>query len=136
MSEHGRFNKQLTAYALGELSEAPACQVKAHLGECASCRKEMRRIEALLECAEQMSQSSADEDAVVSAGELLGAVIENAKTAKQPGGRSMSPAQVWRTIMKSKTTKLAAAAVIIVAVLISINQLGVTSLPLCRHTPL
>jgi len=46
------------------------------------------------------------------------------KSTKNGSKVSRPAISIWRTIMKSRITKLAAAAVIIVAVLIGINQLG------------
>ncbi len=46
------------------------------------------------------------------------------KLAEQLSGQRPREQKIWRIIMKSKITKLAAAAVIIVAVIICINQFG------------
>jgi hypothetical protein len=121
MGKHENINELLVDFALGELSQQQASEVKRHLAECPQCSSELKRFEALLECTERISELSVDKQ-----------MCESAKQAilKTVRGEEMEPTHspniglghIWRTIMKSPITKLAAAAVIIIVVLIVINQ--------------
>ena len=117
MNTHEQINELLAGFALAELSEQQSSEVKKHLDDCQQCRSELKRLEAVLECAASMGELSADEQVCESAKQaLLSAVADEQK--KQPTPRSNIRLEfIWRTIMKNKTMKLAAAAVIIIAVL-------------------
>ena len=64
---------------------------------------------------------------VVTSADVDNRVLNNSFAAMEEAMRtksSVTQPNIWRIIMKSKMTKLAAAAVIIIAVLIGINQFG------------
>jgi len=117
MNTHEQIKELLTDFALQELSEQQASEVKQHLADCRQCRSELKKLQAVLECAESMSELSAGQQVYESAKEsLLEAVADEA--TKQPSPRpTIRLDLIWRTIMKNRTTKLAAAAVIIIAIL-------------------
>lgn len=122
MNTHEKINELLAGFVLGELSEQQESEVKMHLAECGQCRTELKRLEALLECTGQMSKLSADKQLCESAKQAIFAKLESKeiKPAPRPNIRLEF---IWRTIMKSKITKLAAAAVVvIIATLITINH--------------
>ena len=119
MSTHEQIKELLTDYALRELPEQKSSEVKQHLAYCQQCRSELKKLQAVLECADSMKELSADEQVIESAKEaLLEAVADEEQ--KQPTPRpTIRLDLIWSTIMKSRITKLAAA-VIIIAVLASL----------------
>jgi anti-sigma factor RsiW len=123
MNTHEQIKELLTDYALSELPEQKSTEIKQHLADCQECRTELKKLEAVLECAESMSKFPADEQLCQSAKEsLLEAVADEEK--KEPMSRpTIRLDLIWSTIMKSRITKLAAAAVIIIAALIGIIQI-------------
>ena len=130
MSTHEQIKELLTDYALRELAEQKSSEVKQHLADCQECRTELKKLEAVLQCADSMSKLSADEQVIESAKEsLLEAVADEEQ--KEPTSRPTIRLDfIWSTIMKNRIAKLAAAAVIIIAVLaglpfISENKSGI-----------
>ena len=123
MSTHEQIKELLTDYALRELPEQKSSEVKQHLADCQQCRTELKKLEAVLECADSMKELPADEQAFESAKESLLEAVADEET-KQPTPRpTIRLDLIWSTIMKSRITKLAAA-VIIIAVLASLPFLG------------
>lgn len=123
MKSHEEINKLLVGFVLGELSEQQTSAVKTHLAECQRCRDELKRLQSLFECTSQMGGLSVDENVCESAKQAIFEAI--ASKEKGPSATlKIRPVFVWRTIIKSRITKLAAAAVIIIAVLIGINHFG------------
>ncbi len=117
MNTHEQIKELLTDFALRELPKQQSSQVKAHLNECHQCRAELKKLQAVLQCAESMSKLSADEQVCESAKESLLEAVAN-EEKKQPTSRPTIRLDfIWSTIMKSRMTKLAAAAVIIIAIL-------------------
>jgi hypothetical protein len=123
MNTHKTIEKMLIAYMLGELTPQQDQQVQFHLAECKKCKSELERLENVLSYAQTMHRQSFEDATAEAAKAKLFNAVSNEKT-KQSAGERPSPASVWRLIMKSKITKLAAAAVIIIAVLIGIEQFG------------
>jgi outer membrane lipoprotein-sorting protein len=117
MNTHEKIKELLTDYALRELAQQKSSEVKQHLADCQECRTELKKLEAVLQCADSMSKLSADEQVIESAKEsLLKAVADEEQ--KEPTSRPTIRLDfIWSTIMKSRMTKLAAAAVIIIAIL-------------------
>ena len=124
MNRHEKINKLLVDFALEELPQQENSEVKTHLAECPQCSSELKRLETLLECTERIRELSADKQICKSAKQAVLASVESREMKQQTTRLNISPALIWRTIMKSPITKLAAAAVIIIAVLIVINQFG------------
>lgn len=121
MNTHEKINELLAGFALAELSEQQSSEVKKHLDDCQQCRSELKRLEAVLECAASMGELSADEQGCESAKQALLSAVADEQN-KQPTPRPNIRLEfIWRTIMKTRITKLAAAAVIIIAVVLSIN---------------
>ena len=115
MVSHEHMKDQLADLALGELSEPERSEVRAHTGECDECRTELRRLERLLDVADQRKGMSAQESLHESArNDLLAAtrVETESKTIARPVLRR---AWVWRRIMTSSIAKMAVAAAVVVA---------------------
>ena len=124
MSTHEQISELLVDFALRELSDQQSSEVKAHLTECQQCNRELRRLQAILECAANRRELWLDEQVCESAKEALFAVVAN-RAMKEPTPRlTIRLESIRRTIMKSKITKLATAAAIIVAALITFYFVG------------
>ena len=116
MNKHDKISKLLTASALGELSPEVQAEVKTHLAECHQCSIELKRLQRLLECAGRIRELSPDARICESAKQAIFAAVESEKNQPSPGP-NIGLELIWRTIMYSKTMKLAAAAVIAMVVL-------------------
>jgi len=136
VNTHEKMNELLVEFALQELSAEQTEQVRMHLGQCHQCRQELKELQAVLECSESMRGLSADDCARESAKQTLSASVANEEIKEPPSRPNIPLKLVWRTIMKSPITKLAAAAAIIIAVLIGIQQIdgsGVAWAELVEH---
>ena len=129
MNTHKKINELLTGFVLEELSQQQRSEVKKHLAECGQCRSELKRLEALLECTSRISELSADKQMCESARQALFAKLESEETKAPTPRPNISLAFIWRTIMKTRITKLAAAAAIIVIAALSISYLGDLATP-------
>jgi len=121
MNTHEKISEMLTGFALHELTDKQSNEVKQHLDQCPRCKEELKRLETVLGCAESMSQLSANNQSCESAKQSVIKKAENEEKATQTPRPYNRLEIIRRTIMKSSITKLAAAAVIITAVLLSIN---------------
>ena len=120
MNTHEKIKELLIGLVLGELSEQEERKVKTHVAECAECSSELKRLRALLECTDEMRELSADNHLCQSAKEMLLASIGSEEKQLTPSS-NISAGCVRRTIMQSRIIKLAAAAVIIIAVCIGLK---------------
>jgi len=124
MNTHDQIKELLTDYALRELPEQKSSEVKQHLADCQECRAELKKLEAVLECAAGMGELSADEQVFESAKQSLLEAVAN-EQVKEPTPRPTIRLDfIWSTIMKNKIAKLAAAAVIIIAILAGLPFIG------------
>ncbi|MCF7955766.1 MAG: zf-HC2 domain-containing protein [Phycisphaerae bacterium] len=124
MSNHNEIKDLLAAYALGDLSPDQAKIVAEHIAKCQSCKQELESMRLVLDCAGQMSKVSVDDDMYVSAKEGLLSSLSPEKTQTQPA-KTAKTIQ-WRTIMQTKVTKFATAAVIILGVFLGMYMLGIS----------
>ena len=122
MYTHNRINQLLAAFALGELDAPQRQDVERHLAECQQCRNELKYIRKLLEAVNEIKNVYADDKLFKSAkADLLEAV---AKTEQEPAlPKRMQTISLWRAIMRNPIVKLAAAAVIIIAIFITAKYL-------------
>jgi hypothetical protein len=124
MKTHDEIKELLTPFVLGDLSEQEASELTHHLVECQECSGEVKKLGRLLECARQTEDLKADEQICESAKQRILAAAEERED------RHLGPTvklKVWRTIALSRATRLAAAAVIVVAVMVGIQQVGGSS---------
>jgi len=121
VNTHEKIKELLIGFVLGELSEQEERKVKTHVAECAECSSELKRLRALLECTDEMRELSADNHLCQSAKETLLASIGSEEKQLAPSS-NISAGCVRRTIMQSRIIKLAAAAVIIIAVCIGLKM--------------
>ena len=124
MNEHKQINELLVDFALGELSQEQASSIQTHLDQCPQCSHEIKHLEALLECTERISKSSVDEQTCNAARRAILQTVEDQKIKQQTSGPIMSLEYIRKTIMKSKISKIAAAAGVVIAVLIGVFLLG------------
>ena len=122
MNEHKKINELLVDFALGELSQLQESEVRAHLTECHQCSSELKRLEALIECTENIKQLSADTQMCESAKDAILQTVESQELKQRAPGLNVGLEFMSRTIMKSKITKLAAAAVIIVVAILALQN--------------
>jgi outer membrane lipoprotein-sorting protein len=120
MNMHKKIEGLLVDFALGELPLHVEDEVKKHLARCKQCNSEIKQLEALLKCTENIKQLSTDAQIHESAKEKIFTTIE---TKEITSGHNIS-LEFRRTIMKRPIIKLAAAAVIIIAILVGVNQIG------------
>jgi hypothetical protein len=123
MGKHKNIYELLVDFALGEVSQQQVSEVKTHLTECPQCSNELKQLEALLECTGRIRELSTDAQICDSAKQAIFSKVEKDKT-KHTSGPNICLESIWRTIMKSPITKLATAAVIVIAGFIVINQFG------------
>ena len=110
--------EQLTAYIEGLLSESDRKAVEAHLNDCPPCRAELQQLSAL----QQRLTDNADAfGASDLENNVLNRIIREQNLKLRKADRLNRQFAIWRKIMNSRITKLAAAAVIIIAVTLSIN---------------
>jgi len=113
--------EKLVDYIEGFLPEQEAQQLQSHLGQCSQCRTELDQLTALGQrlTSDAKNRQSADvENRVINR-----IICEQNKQLKEAAVKKRQ-SFLWRIIMKARITKLAAAAVILIAVLIGINQFG------------
>ena len=75
MNTHEKISEMLIGFVLGELPKQAEREVKAHTAECQQCSSELKRLQALLKCTEQMRGLSADNNLCKSAKDSLLATI-------------------------------------------------------------
>jgi len=124
MNTHEQIKELLTDYALRELPQQKSSEVKAHLDDCQQCRTELKKLEAVLECADSMRELSADEQVIESAKESLLEAVADEETKEPTPRPTIRLDFIWSNIMKNRIAKLAAAAVIIIAVLAGLPFIG------------
>jgi hypothetical protein len=117
MNEHEKIRKLLVDFALGELPQPQEAEIRIHLAECHQCSSESKKLEALLECTGRIRERSADAHVCESAKQAVFEAAQSKETEQIAPRPNIGLEHVRSTIMNSRTMKLAAAAVIVVAVL-------------------
>jgi outer membrane lipoprotein-sorting protein len=108
----------LVGYVEGLLEESEKQAVEEHLKDCSACQAELQELtglhDRLVTNGKALAQSSLEKD-------VMNHVIREQNVRLKAATRATEALKIRRTIMKSPITKIAAAAVIIIAVLIGIN---------------
>ena len=112
----------LVAYVEGLLEDSEKQAVAEHLKDCPACQAELTELtglhDRLVTNGRALAQSSLEKD-------VMNQVIREQNTRLKATARATEALKIRRTIMKSPMTKIAAAAaVIIIAALISLNPFG------------
>ena len=114
----------LIAYVEGLLDESPKQTVAEHLENCPACRVEADELtglqERLVRNGKAVAQSDLEND-------VMNHIVREQNVRLKAAAKATQALKTRRTIMKSPMTKIAAAAVILIAVvLIGINPFGST----------
>ena len=108
----------LVAYVEGILEDSEKQAVAEHLKDCSACQAELKELtglhDRLVTNGKTLAQSNLEKD-------VMNQVIREQNVRLKTAARATDALKIRRTIMKSPMLKIAAAAVIIIAVLIGIN---------------
>ncbi len=110
----------LVAYVEGLLDETEKQQIAEHLKDCPACQAESAEVRALRDRLVKNGKVLSDsrlED------EVLNQIIQEQNVRLKAAGKAGEGLKLRRIIMKSKITRMAAAAAIIFAVLIGVFSL-------------
>ena len=112
------YKELLVAYIEGLLDEVEKHSVAEHLKSCASCRAELKEVsdlhDRLVKNSNTLAQSDLEEV-------VLDRIIQEQNVRLKTSTKISTSLKLRRIIMKSPFVKLAAAAVIIIAVLVGLN---------------
>jgi len=111
----------LVAYLEGLLAEPQKKAVTEHLKDCHSCQAEVKQLTNLQERLVSNGRAAAQSDLE---NEVLNRIVREQNVRLKAANKAGAGLKLRRLIMKSSVTRMAAAAVIIVAVLIGIQQFG------------
>jgi outer membrane lipoprotein-sorting protein len=110
----------LVAYVEGLLEESQKQVVAEHLKDCPACRAEAKELtqlhDRLVKNGKVLAQSNLEDD-------VMNQIVREQNVRLKTAGKAGAGLKLRRIIMKSPITKMAAAAVIIIAVLVGISQL-------------
>jgi outer membrane lipoprotein-sorting protein len=113
----------LVAYVEGLLEDSEKQAVAEHLKGCSSCQAELKELtglhDRLVTNGKALAQSDLETD-------VMNQVVREQNVRLKAADRAAAGLKLRRIIMKSSITKMAAAAVIIIAVLIGLNPFGGT----------
>ncbi len=113
----------LVAYLEGLLADPQKQAVAEHLKDCSSCQAEVKQLtslrDRLIDNGKVLAQSDLEDD-------VLNRIVQEQNIRLKAADKAAAGLKLRRIIMKSPITKLAAAAVIIIAVLIGILPFGNT----------
>ena len=113
--------ENLVAYLEDLLAEPQKQAVTEHLKDCHSCQTEVKQLTNLQERLVSNGRAAAQSDLE---NEVLNRIIREQNVRLKAANKAGAGLKLRRLIMKSSITRVAAAAVIIVAVLIGIQQFG------------
>jgi prepilin-type processing-associated H-X9-DG protein len=121
MSSHKKANKLLASLAADELSADQTAEVQAHLADCQKCRNDLHRLKSLLCHTDQLREFSAGTEAVETATTILFKTINSTSSPTQFA--KSETGSIWRAIVKSRITKFAATAAMIIGTVALIGWL-------------
>ncbi len=109
--------EQISELIEGQLTAENKLAIERHISQCPACAVYLRQLQA----DDKLLNDFADAMRPVLS-RLEKKVIDSIKFT--PAEKQLTLTLIWRTIMKSKITKLAAAAIIIIAVVIGVHHFG------------
>jgi len=115
------FKEILVAYLEGLLAEDQKQAVSDHLKDCRACQAELKQITSLQERLVSNGRVVAQRDLE---NDVMNLIVREQNVRLKVAQKATAGLKLRRIIMKSSITRVAAAAVIIVAVLIGIQQFG------------
>ncbi|MHC4173139.1 MAG: zf-HC2 domain-containing protein [Planctomycetota bacterium] len=111
----------LVAYLEGLLAEPQKQAVAEHLKDCSACQAEVKQLtslrDRLVNNGRTVAQSDLEDD-------VLNRIVREQNVRLKAADKAAAGLKLRRLIMKSPITRMAAAAMIIIAVLIGIHQFG------------
>jgi hypothetical protein len=114
----------ITAFALGELEHRAADELKKHIDTCETCRSLYHALADEEKTIHSAFKAIADRSEGLQSS-LIEQFAKHEPTMALTENEARKTTRImWKTVMKSRIVKLTAAAVIILAVLIVINQFG------------
>lgn len=116
----------LVEYVEGLLTESQEQAIASHLRGCPVCRDELAEVTRLRNRLVANGKVLAESDLE---NKVLNQILREQNLKLRKASKFNNQFQIWRKIMKSKITKLAAAAVIIIAVVLSITFLNKSVIP-------
>lgn len=118
--------EKLVDYIEGLLPDQETQQFQSHLRQCSQCRTELDQLTAL---GQRLTSDAKNRQLADVENRVVNRIIcEQNKQLKEAAVKKRQP-QLWRIIMKAKITKLAAAAVILIAALLSLTLFDKTAAP-------
>ena len=111
----------LVAYVEGLLNEVEKRSVAEHLKDCASCQADLKEFSDLRDRLVKNGRTVAQSDLE---DVVLNRIVREQNVRLKTAGKAGTALKLRRIIMKSSVKRMAAAAVIIIAVLIGIHQFG------------
>ena len=109
----------LVAYAEDLLAESQKQAIESHLKSCPPCRAELTQLIVLRDRLAANGKALAESDLE---NKVLNRILQEQSSKLRKVSKSNKQIQLWRTIMKSRITKLAAAAVVIIGVLVAVSH--------------
>jgi hypothetical protein len=111
--------EMLAAYIEGLIEDIERVELEEHLNRCPLCRQELSEFKALHQ---KLTESSRNWQQTDLENDVINRVIREQNERLRQTSRVNRRLDIWRTIMTSRITKLAAAAVIMIAVLFGIGR--------------
>ena len=116
-----KYKELLVAYIEGLLDESHKKTVAEHLKDCPACRAEAKMLKGLHDRLVQNGKALAQSDLE---NDVMNQIVREQNVRLKAATRATEALKLRRTIMKSSITRIAAAAVIIIAVTVGILQFG------------
>ncbi len=91
MTSHDRYERMAVGHVLGGLDEVDRAAFRAHLLECANCR---RRVNELRDIASDLARTEREERRAAAAG-AVGVETEKRTADEQPGATEVAPVRQW-----------------------------------------
>jgi hypothetical protein len=115
------YKELLVEYIEGLLNESQKQDVAMHLNNCQSCQAELLMLkdlqDSLVKNGKAVAQSNLEE-------KVLSEILRQQRDRLKAVHKAGTGLKIWRKTMKIRITKFAAAAMILIAVFIGINQFG------------
>jgi hypothetical protein len=117
---------KLVEYTEGLLPDEQEQQIQAHLKNCQQCQAELDQLTAL---GKRIASDAKNKQSNQFENDVFNRIIREQNKKLKQTGKISSRFEIWRIIMKSSITKLAVAAVLLVAAVLSITLLNKSATP-------
>ena len=116
---HGHLSKWLPAYALGDLDEIRATEVRRHLTQCAGCSARVSRMRGILDLADGRAKLQAEPSLQMASRKAIARAAENRSGRRHSAFRSLVP--LWAHFTAGPFSRMAIAAVILIGALVTLQ---------------